>query len=228
MEKRKYLRIPMQAPVSGAIEYKAEMQDISINGCFVRTSLELVKGTVINLEFTLPNTPRIIRTRAEVRWYGNYSSDRRIDTSFGVGLKFTEISLDDIGIISEFVKERATQTRKHPRAVISFPVAYDRDDDKNLRHVAQALDISLGGVFVKTKQFFDLDDIIHMEFSLPDSKKAIRCTGKIVSISDEIPKIFNGLIEHGMGVEFRSIDDNDLEAIDAYLKKYFSQSTDDN
>jgi uncharacterized protein (TIGR02266 family) len=216
IEKRKYLRIPFDAPMYGKIRFVSEIKDISISGCFVQTATPLTEGTYIDLEFTLPNTARIIRAKGEVRWYGDYSSDHRTELSKGVGIRFAEMSLDDIAIITEFVKERASHERKFARSNIAIPIKFSKEKGKYDLD-GEALDISLGGLFIKSDTLVDLDDTVHIQLTFPEQNDPIICKGKVVYINRDIPSIFQGMIHPGMGIEFVDIPEDALEKIDQAL-----------
>ena len=218
LEKRKYLRVPYSTPVTGKIQFVSDLRDLSINGCFVQTHANLGEGTIIEMEFTLPNTTRIIRARGEVRWAGQYTSDRRTEESRGMGIKFLEISVEDIAVISEFVKSRSETRRKFVRKSVEFPVKYGHEPE-NFHLSANALDLSLGGFFLKTENFLELNSIIYVEFLLPNTNHTIKCGGRVAWLNKDIPTIFQEMINPGMGIEFREISDSDLELIDKIISE---------
>jgi Tfp pilus assembly protein PilZ len=217
IEQRKHLRIPFSAPLYGHLKFTAEIKDISINGCFLETTTSLAEGSVIDVEFTLPNTARMIRAKGEVRWTGRYTSDHRTDISRGVGIRFVDLSHGDIAIITEFIRDRTIQIRKFSRSHISIPILYS-NEPQALNLEGEARDISLGGLFIRTEQILEIDEELHMEFSLTEEGEPVRCSGKVAYLNQHIPDIFKGIIYSGMGIEFMDITDDDLEKIDHALQ----------
>jgi len=219
LEKRKYLRVPFSTPVTGKIQFVSELKDLSISGCFLQTHANLDQGAIIEMEFTLPNTTRLIRAQAEVRWAGQYTSDRRTEIARGMGLKFVGISVEDIAVISEFVKGHSEMKRKFSRKAVEFPVKYSKEKE-NLNLNANALDLSLGGFFLKTENFLDLDTLVFLDFTLPNTSKAIQCSGRVAWINKDIPTIFQDMIRPGMGIEYKDISDQDLEIVDKFIQEH--------
>jgi Tfp pilus assembly protein PilZ len=216
-QKRKHVRIPISAPMHGLLKFTSKIKDVSISGCLVETAAPLSDGAVLDIEFALPNTARMVRAKAEVRWSGHYTSEPRTDLSGGIGLRFVELSPEDSATIGEFVQDRATQLRTFGRANISIPIVYSEEPQPpNLK--AEALDISLGGLFIRTEQIPALDQELSMEFTLPGESDPICCSGKVAYLNQDIPEIFVGMIHSGMGVEFSDIKDEDLEKIEHALE----------
>ncbi len=216
IDTRRYLRIPVSVPMHGHLKFAAEIRDVSIAGCFVETLAQLSQGTVLEVEFTLPNTARMIRAKGEVRWSGHYTSAGRTDQFRGVGIQFIELGSGDVAILTEFVKSRASQMRKFERFNISIPVLYSRELEAPTLE-GKAVDISLGGLFIRAEQLPELDQVLRMEFSLPGGDP-IRCSARVAYLNQDVPDTFQGMIHSGMGVEFIDITDDDLEKIDRILQ----------
>lgn len=174
-------------------------------------------GAHMHLEITLPNTTKVLEVVGEVRWCGEYSSDHKTDVVVGIGIKFVEIELGDVALISEYLKNYSTDKRKFRRIAVKFPIKFSIDNQKD-GFFAQALDISLGGLFIKTDQLFDLNTVLFLEFKLPNVKEAISCAAKVVYLNRKIPDLFDQMIHQGMGVEFFDITETALTHIDGLLK----------
>ncbi len=212
---RKYLRVPISVPMHGHLKFAAEIKDVSISGCFVETLASLSQGIELEVEFTLPNTARMIRAKGEVLWSGLYSACRTGQFR-GVGIQFIELGSGDVAILSEFIGSRASQVRKFERFNISIPVLYSRELEAPSLE-GKAVDISLGGLFIRAEQLPELDQVLRMEFSLPGGDP-IRCSARVAYLNQDIPDTFEGMIHSGMGVEFIDITDDDLEKIDRILQ----------
>ena len=91
LEKRKEVRIPIQLKVdveSPNEHYLFEYSsNLSQNGIFIQTTEPLPPGTLVNIQFTLPESI-LIRTRGEVIWLNDEEDDE-----VGMGVKF--IGLDE-------------------------------------------------------------------------------------------------------------------------------------
>ncbi len=103
--------------------------------------------------------------------------------------------------------------RKHPRARISIGVQYKALD---LFETNTILNISKGGMFIKTNKPHPLGTVLSLEFTLPGRKESIHATGLVVwnhkptqtSISSYAP---------GMGVKLTKIEPGDLALIEDYV-----------
>jgi len=106
-ERRKYERANMEVGVGVYSEsnfYTGFTADISAGGLFVATYDLRPIGSVVNLEFTLPDGHEV-KVAGEVRWVKD-PIDGSSDGSPGMGVKFDELSADDLRAIEEFVSNR--------------------------------------------------------------------------------------------------------------------------
>jgi Tfp pilus assembly protein PilZ len=85
-----------------SIDYKVEernfegfMLDISPAGAFIETSEPFSAGQPIHISFSLPNNPRQLKVSGEILWKG----------MLGIGVKFDDISPDQIELINAFMEE---------------------------------------------------------------------------------------------------------------------------
>lgn len=76
--------------------------DISEGGVFVSTYRELATGTLVDLEFSLPGSDRVMKAKGEVRWHRSASPD----APPGVGIAFEELADDDRARIHHFCSVR--------------------------------------------------------------------------------------------------------------------------
>jgi len=222
-EKRRYLRMPAHTPVRGKAAFVSQLRDISIDGCFLEFPARMEIGAQMQLEITLPNTTKVLEVVGEVRWCGEYSSDHKTEVVVGIGIKFTEVTVGDIALISEYLKNYATDKRRFRRIEIKFPVKVSVDNQQD-GFFAQAIDISLGGLFIKTDQVFELNSVLFLEFKLPKVAQAISCAAKVVYLNRKIPDLFDQMIHQGMGVEFFDISESALRQIDHLLKSLNEES----
>lgn len=72
--------------------------DISEGGVFVSTYRDLATGTLVDLEFSLPGSDRVMKAKGEVKWHRSGSPD----APPGVGIAFDELADEDRALIHRF------------------------------------------------------------------------------------------------------------------------------
>jgi uncharacterized protein (TIGR02266 family) len=106
-ERRESPRIPVEMWVEESTERELYFQrsgNLSIGGIFLENTIPHPKGTVVNLQFTLPGDTQPIRVRGEI--VNAASSDE-----LGMGIKFVDVAPDVERRIGEFVRH-AEVTRR--------------------------------------------------------------------------------------------------------------------
>ncbi|MEK7313032.1 MAG: response regulator [Deltaproteobacteria bacterium] len=97
-------RIPISIPVDfkvGNIDYTGFLLNLSANGLFLHTRIELLPGAMTALKFSFPGIERIINVKGMVKWIIPQNSSR---TLFGgAGIEFTSILPEDREIVKNFV-----------------------------------------------------------------------------------------------------------------------------
>lgn len=112
--KRRYVRIPSNFIVkirnrkltdSTRIELE-KIKNISAGGVFIETKMPFPMGSVIEMEFTIPQQDKLVSAKGVVKW----SNDGSIpDAPIGMGVEFYSISHVDVNTISEFVKKEVSK-----------------------------------------------------------------------------------------------------------------------
>jgi uncharacterized protein (TIGR02266 family) len=118
-----------------------------------------------------------------------------------------------------------TDKRKKERKIVLI-TAYCRSQDG--MKIGHTLDISEGGMFLKTNDFFSVGEELFIEFEIPDEKQTLKAKGKVVwatpvsqrEVKPDLP---------GCGIEFTSIDSTTLDRLNGYVKKVTGETiyTDD-
>jgi uncharacterized protein (TIGR02266 family) len=106
-ERRESPRIPVEMWVEESTERELYFQrsaNLSVGGIFLENTIPHPKGTVVNLQFTLPGDTSAITVLGEI--VNAAASDER-----GMGLKFVAVGAEDERRIREFV-QRAEAARK--------------------------------------------------------------------------------------------------------------------
>ena len=111
-EKRKFERVPLKVQVfvrdkeyNGTIYFYSS--NISKKGMFLESELLLDEGTEFVFEFTLPSSPKFIRTKGKVVWVtrpGAVGVD--INNPPGMGIEFVEISPDNEREVEAFIEKK--------------------------------------------------------------------------------------------------------------------------
>ncbi len=86
---------------------------------------------------------------------------------------------------------------------------------------SQIMNLSKGGVFIRSDIVFPLGSEIDFEFSLPGSSRAVRAVGVVVWTRPRRKGEKHFLPEHppGMGVQFRTIHSEDLDFLMEQLER---------
>src|SRR6187455_1806488 len=98
--------------------------------------------------------------------------------------------------------------RGSPRVVLGIPIQYRFG---NTIAAALTLNLSRGGIAIRTTSPLDLGSKVRLRFRLPGSKRDIDAEGR-VAWSDR---------RHGMGLQFEKVDQPDQAAIDEFVDAHF-------
>ena len=104
--------------------------------------------------------------------------------------------------------------RRFPRLPLNLLVQY-RFDSYDEFLAEYAINISTGGIFIRTDTPYEEGAMIFMQFSLKDGRKLIEGMGKVVRVN---PIEVDGRAA-GMGVEFVNFDPESIELIDNIMKQ---------
>jgi len=98
--------------------------------------------------------------------------------------------------------------RKHPRTRFSILVQYRLNSFEEF--IAEySVDLSPGGMFLRTEEPRDLGSMVYLQFQLKDGSKLIEGLGKVVWINE--PGTPNRT--PGMGIEFVNFDEESVALI---------------
>jgi uncharacterized protein (TIGR02266 family) len=98
--------------------------------------------------------------------------------------------------------------RSSPRAVLAIPVAYRLG---NTIAAAVTLNISRGGLAIRTTSPLDAGTLVKVRFRLPDATRDIDTEAKVAWAERRV----------GMGLQFTKIDPADQQAIDEFVRSHF-------
>jgi hypothetical protein len=102
------------------------------------------------------------------------------------------------------------KTRRHERRRVELPVTIVEAEQKTAGDLLfDTTDLSIGGAFLRSTVLFEVDEILRIEFDL--GGPTIVARARVVRVSYDEPP--------GMGIEFVGLDDDERDAIKAYLTK---------
>ncbi|HLC18930.1 MAG TPA: response regulator [Thermodesulfobacteriota bacterium] len=98
------IRVPVSIPMDfhvGENRHTGFLLNISENGVFLHTKVELLTGSVVQLKFSLPGYEKVFEVKGIVRWTTTEVANK---TLFGgSGVMFTSVDPADYELIKEFV-----------------------------------------------------------------------------------------------------------------------------
>ncbi len=108
-ENRRQKRIDLNIDVNVAHESKLQKvysKNLSKGGIYLSADDMIPVGSKVNLTFFIKELDREFKIRAEVvhhHKYDNFTDEGTMEVSYGMGLRFVEISRDDQNIIDKFI-----------------------------------------------------------------------------------------------------------------------------
>jgi uncharacterized protein (TIGR02266 family) len=103
-ERRSSSRLPVEMWVEESTERELYFQrgaNISVGGIFLERTIPHARGTIVSLQFTLPNDTTPIKVKGEIVNVGEASSE------LGMGIKFLDLSESDRERIRSFIERAA-------------------------------------------------------------------------------------------------------------------------
>jgi uncharacterized protein (TIGR02266 family) len=114
-------------------------------------------------------------------------------------------------------KDNSAEKREHPRAVVKIEIEFKDIMDFISSYM---INISNGGLFIKTDDAFPLDTIVLLRFTMPNDPQPIEADGKVVWCNTKGGK---GYFPKGMGIKFLRLNSDDAEKINKFVEKHFAQ-----
>ena len=104
------------------------------------------------------------------------------------------------------IDDPGDERRRYPRSTLSILVQYRFNTFEDFL-AEYSLNISLGGIFIRTEDPRAEGSIVYLQFSLQDGSRLIEGMGKVVRVNPP------GHRDTGMGVEFMSFDEESMALI---------------
>lgn len=89
--------------------------------------------------------------------------------------------------------------------------------------IGHTLDISEGGMFLKTRDFFTVGEAVDIEFEIPGMKSTLKAKGRVAWATPQVQRDMKPDLP-GCGIEFTKIDSQTLEQLNNYIKKSTGES----
>jgi CheY-like chemotaxis protein len=105
--------------------------------------------------------------------------------------------------------------RSFPRTPMCLEVRYGLND-RDI-HTGSCVNLCSGGMFIETRQPLPLEQLLHVDFLLPGTTRVIASPASIAWINTEQDPV-NKNLPPGMGLQFLSLNLNDLLAICRYIR----------
>ena len=109
-----------------------------------------------------------------------------------------------------------TERREHPRAEANIEIEFKKDIDFVTSYI---LNISKGGLFLRTDNAYPLDTIVFLRFTMPGDTQPIVTGGEVVWRNMG----GGGYFPKGMGIKFLKLNADDNEKIKKFVDKHFAQ-----
>ena len=115
------------------------------------------------------------------------------------------------------INNQFLERREHPRAVVKIEIEFKHTIDFVSSYM---LNISKGGLFIKTDEALPLNTIIFLRFTMPGDTMPIETEGKVVWCNTNIAK---GYFPRGMGIKFLKLNSDDAEKIKLFVDEHLAQ-----
>ncbi len=100
------------------------------------------------------------------------------------------------------------EKRKHPRTPLNVLVQFRFDSFEDFL-AEYSLNISPGGIFIRTDEPREQGAVIYLQFTLRDGSRLIEGMGRVVRVNPP----GNAAMPAGMGIEFINFDDESMALI---------------
>jgi uncharacterized protein (TIGR02266 family) len=107
------------------------------------------------------------------------------------------------------VEKSGEERRRFPRASLQLLIQYRFDTFEDFL-AEYSIDISVGGMFIKTDKPHEEGSFVYLQFALKDGSRLIEGLGRVVRVN----KPGDGQRTPGMGIEFVNFDKDSMALIE--------------
>jgi uncharacterized protein (TIGR02266 family) len=115
------------------------------------------------------------------------------------------------------IKNNFPERRAYPRAEVKIEIEFKYTIDFVTSYM---LNISKGGLFIRTDEALPLNTIVFLRFTMPGDTKPIETEGKVVWCNTNKAK---GYFPRGMGIKFLNLNSDDAEKIKYFVDEHIAQ-----
>jgi type IV pilus assembly protein PilZ len=228
LERRRYARIDTRLDLNleqGHHTIKLQTHDLSLGGLFAACDLPVPVGSKLRFELRVPGgLPAVKGIARAVHLAEKISQGQRK----GVGVAFMELSLENKGIIRNYMAKRVTgeirhaadEPRRHARLMRRIKLRFQA---VNGFGTTDARDISGGGVFMQSRQPPPLGSRVELGLIDPATLKTLELAGKVVRVLQADPKTPHSV--PGVGLAFEEISQLKQEQLDEFLRNLVNLET---
>ncbi len=193
---RKYPRISVSIPVEYSVDnktFRERATTLGGGGLFLNLHHPPPAGTEIILRFRPAKHLPVIEAAGQVRYQV---------PGKGAALEFVRISPEHRRLLLRLIHNKSRDKRKHPRATLAAQIQCDE-----CTSLALARDVSIGGMFIETREPLAIGARVNLRFNLDDNDPIVVV---VAEVTYEVVKL-------GMGVQFIDIAPHDQKRIEAYV-----------
>ncbi len=158
------------------------------------TGSNLPCGAELVVRFRTARHHAFIQTRARVVY---------TLPDLGSGVEFTDINPEDLQQILRSIHGNKANRRKMPRVPLATQIHI-----QDTMGLAYSRDLSVGGIFIDTKETAKLGTRVDLRFNLNDDGPAVIASGEVRYV---VPKM-------GMGVQFTDVSADDRKRIENFVE----------
>ncbi len=115
------------------------------------------------------------------------------------------------------IKNNFPERRAYPRAEVKIEIEFKYTIDFVTSYM---LNISKGGLFIRTDEALPLNTIVFLRFTMPGDTKPIETEGKVVWCNTNKAK---GYFPRGMGIKFLNLNIDAAEKIKLFVDEHIAQ-----
>lgn len=236
-EKRQHNRVPVQLRVRFPQEdlqafSEAQATNLSHGGMFIKTPQPKPPGTLLDFEIQLKDGQRILKGRGEVAWMRPAGEQQ----TPGMGMKFLSLDESSLELVRQIVAEQfdldeepepehkseankkqasGRERRAFPRATVGLIVQVGYRDVEDFIQ-GYALNISRGGIFIRSSKPQAVGTRLRFEIQLQDGQTLLQGAGLVTWVQHptgpgERPRV------PGMGIKFSELDKASQDLVERIL-----------
>lgn len=200
-DKRQFPRAQVTFPVdcvTGKAKVHCQAANLGGGGVFIHSTQRLEPDTEILVQFRPAKHLPLIKVKGKVRFH---------IPGLGSGVEFQSLSESTRQALVRLIHHRTIGRRKDMRVPLVTQLSFDEGQT-----LALVKDISVGGMFVETRNPPPSGSQIRLRFNLDPESPVVVAVGHVSYVVEKA----------GMGVQFVEIQQEDQQRIQAYIDRFFA------